>query len=77
MNTLHIIRACLTGATAGLTVALVYYPTLYWIPAIVAALAAIGNYVVPSVTQGNPPSNLHYPGIPQTPTEPSNPYKGE
>lgn len=79
MNTLHIIRACLTAATAGFTAALVYYPTLYWIPAVVAALAAIGNYVVPSVTQNSQPSNLHYPGIPQgpTPTQPTNPYKGE
>lgn len=73
--TLHIIRAVLTAATAGLTAALVYYPTLYWIPAVVAALSAVGAYVIPSVTQpSQPPSNLHYPGIPQ---EPTNPYKGE
>lgn len=76
MNTLHIIRAILTAASAGLTAALVYYPTLYWIPAVVAALAAIGNYVVPSVTQVTPVSNLHYPGVTQEPG-PTNPYKGE
>lgn len=73
---LHILRACLTAASAGLTAALVYYPTLYWIPAVVAAIAAIGYYVVPSVTQGQPPSNLHYPGIPQN-SGPVNPYKGD
>lgn len=77
-NVLHIIRVCLTAASAGLTAILVYYPTLYWIPAVVGAIAAISNYVVPSITQTSVPSNLHYPGIPQNPPEqPTNPYKGE
>jgi hypothetical protein len=89
MSVTAIIRLVITAASAGLTAALVYYPNQYWIPAAVAALAAIGTHVVPSVTQNTPPSNWHYPGVytspsymggpidPPPPEQPVNPYMGE
>lgn len=65
MNTsaLTILRVAATAGITGLSAAFAYYPDQLWIPAVIAAMAAVGIHVIPAVGQTmvtiNPPIGPH------------------